>query len=255
MLIDSHCHLNHENFSQDIDAVIKRAQESNIEAIINIATSYQELEQGLVLHKKYPWIYCAGATPPHDVVEKGAEEFDKFAAHARKGDLIALGETGLDYFYCKDSSETQHYFFRNYIRLANSCNLPLIVHCREAFADLFHILDEEPPVRGVLHCFTGDFDEAKELVRRGWFISISGIITFKNSENIKKIVPNIPLKNLLIETDAPFLAPGRHRGTRNEPAYLVEIVALVAQILGLSIDEVARATSCNASSLFGLRAG
>ncbi|MCH9628001.1 MAG: D-aminoacyl-tRNA deacylase [Chlamydiales bacterium] len=252
MLIDSHAHLCSSALEADREEVLDRAQAAGIEAIVNIATHPDELKRGLTLSKERPWIYNVGSTTPHDAEKEGELHFETFAAHARAGDLVAVGETGLDYYYWKDSAKRQQHFLRAYLRLAHECALPVVIHCRDAFADFFRILDDEKPVPGVLHCFTGTLEEAEKVIARDWYLSLSGIATFKKSEELREVARRVPLNRLLIETDSPYLAPSRQRGKRNEPAYLVETAQCLAEARGLTLKEFARATRQNAHDLFGL---
>ncbi len=252
LLIDSHAHLCSPALAEDLKSILERAQASGIEAIVNIATTPQELEQGLALSKQHPWIHNVGATTPHDVEKEGESCFDAFATHARAGDLIAVGETGLDYYYWKDSAPLQQAFLRRYLRLAHECDLPVVIHCRDAFEGFFRILDEEKKVRGVLHCFTGTVEEADAVIARDWYLSLSGIATFKKSETLREVARRVPLNRLLIETDAPYLAPTPYRGKRNEPSYLIETAKCLAEARGISLEELANVTRQNTKSLFSI---
>lgn len=249
MLIDAHAHLCDAAFDTDRDAVLERALSSGLSHIINIATHPSELKLGLALPK---WVSHAAATTPHAVVNQGELHFETFATHAHAGDLVAIGETGLDYHYWKESAHLQQKFLRRYLQLAATCTLPVVIHCREAFEDFFSILDSESSVPGVLHCFTGTLAEAKEVVARDWYLSLSGIATFKKSEELRAVAKWVPLNRLLIETDAPYLAPITFRGKRNEPSYLVETARILAEARGISFEEVAAATRANAIRLFKL---
>lgn len=255
--IDSHAHLTDERCpDSELPAILKRASEAGVESIINICTDPQSLHRGLLLAKQEPWIFNAAATTPHDVEKEGEEVFALMAGHARRGDLAAVGETGLDYFYAHSSVECQKTFLIRYLQLALECSLPVVIHCREAFKDFFEILDQEYVVNGrhapgVLHCFTGTAQEAEDVLKRGWYLSLSGIVTFKKSVDLKEIAKWVPLDQLLIETDSPYLAPQSHRGKTNEPSYLPETGEVIAQIKGVSSEEVAAATRRNAKRLFG----
>ena len=174
MLIDSHAHLTHEGV--DGKALLERAKKASIDHVINICTNPQELEEGIALAKEYPWIFNVASTTPHDVEKDGEKDFEWFASHTEH--LVAIGETGLDYYYEHSQKELQQHFLRRYFQLAKKVNLPVVIHCREAFADFFRILDEEYDGKGVLHCFTGTLEEADEVIKRGWYLSISGIVTF-----------------------------------------------------------------------------
>ncbi|MCB1112887.1 MAG: TatD family hydrolase [Chlamydiales bacterium] len=255
---DSHAHLTSRPVHAKIEQVLENAQSAGVDTIINICTDAESLEWGLDLAKKYPWIHNTGSTTPHDVDKEGEELFPLFEKHARAGDLVAIGETGLDYFYHHSQPETQQRFLRRYLHLALECSLPVVIHCRDAFSDFFHILDDVYLVNGshapgVLHCFTGTVEEAQEVIARGWYLSLSGIVTFKKSDILREVAKITPLDQLLIETDTPYLAPQTHRGKPNEPAYIAETAACIAEVRGISVEELAKATSANAYKLFKLR--
>lgn len=255
MLIDSHAHLTSPSVFESLDPLVERARQAGIKAIINICTDPLSLTRGLELSKRFPWIYQAAATTPHDVEKEGEEVFGIMAASARDGFLKAVGETGLDYHYAHSGKEIQQDFLRRYLQLALECQLPVVIHCREAFADLFKILDSDYQVNGrhapgVLHCFTGSMEESEQVLKRGWMLSLSGIVTFKKSLELQEIAKKVPLEQLLIETDTPYLAPQKHRGKQNEPAFLVDTAEFIANLRGISFEEVAQATAKNAQNLF-----
>lgn len=255
--IDSHAHLTSDAVFQDIDLLLNHAQEAGLSKIINICTDPVTLERGLALHKRAPWIFNSAATTPHDVDKEGEEVFPVIEACARAGNLVAIGETGLDYYYEHSQKATQKKFLIKYLHLALEFQLPVVIHCREAFADFFEILDSEYVQEGrhgpgVLHCFTGSLDEAAKVLDRGWYLSLSGIVTFKKSTELHEIAKLVPLDQLLIETDTPYLAPQSHRGKRNEPAFIVDTAAHIAALKGISLAEVADATRANAEKLFYL---
>ncbi len=257
-LIDSHAHLTSESVWPHVDDVVKRAQEASVSPIINICTDLLTLERGMDLVERYPFIYNTASTTPHDVAKEGESVFPIVRQHALSGKLVAIGETGLDYHYMHSPRDVQQDFLRRYLHLALESHLPVVIHCRDAFADLFEILDREYVVQGkhqqgVLHCFTGTTQEAEDVLKRGWYVSISGIATFKKSEQLREVVRLAPLEQLLIETDTPYLAPHSRRGQPNEPAYLVETAQLVATVKGVSLQTVAQATAANAAKLFHLK--
>lgn len=255
--VDSHAHLSNQSVAIQIEPILERAKQAGVSSIVNICTSMDELRRGLKLSEDHPWIYTAAATTPHDAEIEGEDVFPIMAAHARSGKLIAIGETGLDYFYYRETKESQKRLLKNYLHLAIHCKLPVIIHCRDAFQDFFDILDRDYMINGVhgpgvLHCFTGTVEEADEVIKRGWYLSLSGIVTFKRSEELREVAKRVPLDQLLIETDTPYLAPQNHRGKPNEPAYLPETAALIASVRGISLAELAAATSSNANKLFNL---
>lgn len=254
-LIDSHAHLTSPDLYDRLPSLLERARDAGIGSIINICTDLLSLERGMALSEADNRIYQAAATTPHDVEKEGEEVFEVIAAHAREGKLIAIGETGLDYYYEHSPKEIQKTFLRRYLRLASECNLPVIIHCREAFADFFEILDEEYRSNGkhgpgVLHCFTGTVAEAEEVIERGWMLSLSGIVTFNKSTVLHEVARRIPLNRLLIETDAPYLAPVPHRGKQNEPSFLKDTAAFIASLRRISFEELAAAVTENTKALF-----
>lgn len=254
-LTDSHAHLTSPDLFDAVHSLVQNAQEANIKTIINICTDPLSLERGLALSQQYPWIYQVASTTPHDAEEEGESAFSVMAAAAREGLLKAVGETGLDYYNATSSPQIQKNLLRRYLRLALECQLPVVIHCRNAFSDFFQILDEEygvnnPHAPGVLHCFTGTMQEAEEVLKRGWMISLSGIVTFKKSQALQEIAKEIPLDQLLIETDAPYLAPQLYRGKKNEPAYLLHTAKYIADLKKISLEELASFTTANACKLF-----
>jgi TatD DNase family protein len=220
--------------------------------MLNICTDAPTFHSGLALSASHSCIRNAAATTPHDVATLGEPDFPLFADAARSRTIVAIGETGLDYHYEHSPKELQKKFLIRYLHLAATHNLPVIFHCREAFADLFAITDLELPrsCKAVLHCFTGTLSEAEQVLERGWFLSLSGIVTFKKNQWLRDIARIVPLSQLLIETDAPYLAPQSHRGKLNEPSFLPETAACIALAHQVSVDAVALATFENGSNLF-----
>lgn len=252
---DSHAHLTYQGVYDRIDEVLVNAKAAGVTKIVNICTDEETLMKGLDLVKAYPWIYNVASTTPHDVDKEGEKLFPLMAKHARNGDLVAVGETGLDYYYDHSKPETQKKFLEKYLHLALECDLPVVIHCRDAFSDFFDIIDSEYIVNGshapgVLHCFTGTLAEAEEVVKRGWYLSLSGIVTFKRSEELREVAKMVPLDQLFIETDTPYLAPQSRRGKVNEPAYVVETAQKIADVKGITVEELAAATKENAETFF-----
>lgn len=255
MYCDSHAHLTSSPLFHRLDAVLANAQAANITQIINICTDQNSLEKGLELAKNNPWIFNAAATHPHDVEKEGEDLFPIMSQAALLGKIVAVGEIGLDYHYMHSSKEVQKQFLRRYLQLAIESHLPVIIHCREAFSDFFNILDTEYKIGGnygpgVLHCFTGTLAEAEQVLKRDWYLSLSGIVTFKKSAELREVAKIVPLERLLIETDAPYLAPQSHRGKENEPAFLPETAEVIATVKGISLAELAHATLQNTCRLF-----
>lgn len=249
---DSHAHLSDVELLPQIGGVMARAKVAGVSKMINICTNPETLKQGLLLEARFPEIQNAGATTPHDVEKEGEECFPIFAEAARTGKLVAVGETGLDYHYKELDRKVQRDFLKRYLHLALECRLPVIFHCREAFEDLFQVTDREyeKGATAILHCFTGSVEEAELVLSRGWYLSLSGIVTFKKSEALREVAKMVPLNQLLIETDAPYLAPQSRRGKQNEPSFLPETAHCIAAVKGIPAAEVAEASYNNAMRLF-----
>lgn len=251
-MIDSHAHLTSSQLVTEADAILHRAVDAGVRGILNICTDAESLQKGLCLAQRWPHVKNSGATPPHDAEPENDPSFVQFYEAAKGGLLAAIGETGLDYHKVRAPRETQQQYLISYLHVATECQLPIIFHCRNAFSDLFTLCDREYPAEGkaIIHCFTGTWDEAKRALDRGWWLSFSGIITFPNSASLREIVTQVPLSQMLVETDAPYLAPQSRRGQQNEPAYLREIIELIATLKKLSFDEVEAATENNCRQLF-----
>lgn len=250
-LIDTHAHLSSAPLYEQIDLVLERARAAGVAEVINICTSYQGLEAGLRIHSENSLFHNAAAVHPHDTAEIGQTFFPQVVQHAKQGHLVAIGETGLDYFYKHSEPNVQQDFFRRHLQLALECQLPVVIHCRDAFPDVLKIIDEVyQGGTGVFHCFTGTQAEAEQALARGWYLSISGIVTFKKSEELRQVVRKAPIDRLLIETDAPFLAPQSHRGKQNEPAYLLETATVVAALKEISLQELSYKLVENTKRLF-----
>jgi TatD DNase family protein len=258
MFIDSHAHISSDAFSMDEwDSYLQRAKEQGVTKVINICSDLTALKNGILLAEQHSNVFLAAACPPHDVEEHGKEFFAEFKKLIDHSSVVAVGETGLDYYYENLDKETQRYHLKKYLVESIQRDLPCVIHCREAFQDFFSILDEieaehGAKVRGVLHCFTGTNEEALELVKRHWYVSYSGIVTFKKSIELRKTLKVVPLNHILIETDSPYLAPPPFRGKRNESSYLPEIAKVVAEQKGVPLDVIANQTTENANELFGL---
>ncbi len=256
-LTDSHAHLTGQVYDQ-VQEIVQRAQVANVRTLINICTDRESLEKGLVLAQQFPFIYNVAATTPHDVEQEGEALFSFVSYQAHQGSLVAIGETGLDYYNAKSCRAVQKKYLKLYLELALKCQLPVVIHCREAFQDLFQILDECYSMEalhapGVLHCFTGTLAEAQHLIAKGWYLSFSGIVTFKKSEALRQVVKAVPLSHLLIETDTPYLAPQSKRGRQNEPAFVGEVAEVIAEVKQVTVEEVVTASTQNALTLFNLK--
>jgi TatD DNase family protein len=252
-MIDTHAHLTSEALYPHLEALLQEASKAHISHIVNICTDELTLERALKMRFHAPKIYHTASTTPHDVEKEGDSFFPIVEGAAKRGDLVAIGETGLDYYYEHSKKELQKKFFVKYLHLALETNLPVVIHCREAFSDFFEIIDSEyKSEKGVLHCFTGTLEEAKRVLDRGWMVSLSGIVTFKKSVELKEVAKMVPLDRLFIETDAPYLAPQSKRGRQNTPAFIVETAAHIAELKKMSIEDLIRSTTKNAKRFFGI---
>jgi TatD DNase family protein len=248
MLVDSHCHLDFPDFADDLDGIVARAEAAGVGRIVTISTRVRQLGRLLAIAERCPNVYCSVGTHPHQADEEDGISADELIALSRHPKVVAFGEAGLDYFYDHGSPQAQARGFRAHIAAARATGLPLVIHTREADEDCGKILDEEMakgPFRAVLHCYTGGRDLALKAIAHGLFVSFTGIITFKKSQVLRDLAAELPADRIMVETDAPFLAPGKFRGKRNEPAYVVETAKVLAEVRGVSFDEIARQTTEN----------
>lgn len=252
MLFDSHAHLNDEQFNDDRDEVIRRAQEKGVSRILNIGFNRETIETTLSLAEQYDFIYAAVGWHPHDAATMTDEDLKWIRSLTQHPKVVALGEMGLDYYRNHSPREVQKEVFRRQIRLAREVGLPIIIHNREADSDVLRVLREEraEEVGGVMHCFGGDWTMARECLEMNFLIGLGGPVTFKNARLPKEIAVRAPLDRLLIETDAPYLAPHPHRGKRNESGHVRLVAEAIAQLRGIPFEEVARQTASNACRLF-----
>ena len=249
MLIDSHCHLNFPDLAQRLPEVLANMAEAGVDKAIAISVSRQSFEEVHAIAQDYPNIYATVGIHPDD---PEAEEFslEELLEHAARPKVVAIGETGLDYHWCKGDLAWQHQRFALHIEAANRSGLPLVVHTRDAAADTMRLLREHQAHAGVIHCFTEDVHTAKLALDLGFYISFSGIVTFKNATAIQEAARYVPLDRLLVETDSPYLAPVPKRGKPNEPAYVRHTATFVAQLRGDSLENIAQATTANCLRLF-----
>lgn len=248
-MIDSHVHLCDEKLFSQAEVILERAKAVGVDKLVIICTNPVELERGMALQEKFQGLYLVGSTTPHEAHLLGDQDFATFERAAREKKMVGLGETGLEYFHHPETKEVQKALCERYFRLAQELSLPLVIHCREAFEDLFCIISRFPQVKGVLHCFTGAWQEAKTLIGMGWMISLSGIVTFKKSTALQAVARQIPLSHLLIETDAPYLAPQSKRGKVNEPSYLPEINDFIAHLRN---EDIQSTVEENTNNFFGI---
>jgi TatD DNase family protein len=258
MLIDTHAHIYHQRFAADLDDIILRARDSGVEKIVLPAIDVASILEAIDLAERYDGIYAMAALHPSETKEATDVEFDQVAKLAEHPAVVAIGESGLDYYWDRGFDEQQHDFFRRHIRLAAGMDLPLILHNREASDDLVRILREErdrmsepDKLRGIFHCFGGTHDYADSAEEMNFLLGIGGTVTFKNS-GVAELVKEISLDRIVLETDAPYLAPEPYRGKRNEPSYVRYVAERIAAIKEVHVSIVAEVTSRNARGIFGI---
>ncbi len=254
MFFDTHAHLNAEQYNEDLQEVIDRALSEGISNIVVVGFDRPTIEKAMELTEQYEFIYASVGWHPVDAIDMTEEDLlwiEELSSHPK---VVALGEMGLDYYWDKSPKDIQKEVFRKQIRLAKKVKLPIVIHNRDATADIVEILKEEGAgeVGGIMHCFSGSPEIAQECVDMNFYISLGGPVTFKNAKKPKEVADVIPLEKLLIETDCPYLTPHPHRGKRNEPSYVKLVAEQIAEIKGLSTEEVAQATTENAKKLFGI---
>ena len=253
MLVDSHCHLDFPDFADELDAVVARAQSAGIGRIVTISTRVKRHAEVLAIAERFSEVYCSVGTHPHHAHEELDIDVDELIARTRHSKVVAIGEAGLDYHYDNSPRDAQAQGFRRHIAAARATGLPLVIHSRDADEDMAHILEQETAkgaFPAVLHCYTGGSELARRAIALGLYISFTGILTFKKSDDLRAIAKSLPDDRILVETDAPYLAPGRYRGKRNEPSYVVETADVLAQTRGVTPAEIARQTTDNFFRLF-----
>jgi TatD DNase family protein len=253
MLIDSHCHLDFPDFSTELDTVVARARAAGIGRIVTISTRVKKHAQVIQIAEKFPEVFCSVGTHPHYADQELDIDVANLTAISTHPKVVAIGEAGLDYFRNNSPRDAQAQSFRRHIAAARETRLPLVIHSRDCDADMTHILREESgkgAFPAVLHCFTGGRDLAFAAIDLGHYVSFTGILTFKNSQALREIAAALPADRILIETDAPYLAPLPYRGKRNEPAYVAETAKVLAAARGVSADEIALQTTENFFRLF-----
>ncbi|HEB68127.1 MAG TPA: TatD family deoxyribonuclease [Desulfobulbus sp.] len=253
-LVDSHCHLDMEAFDQDLDLVIDQAHRAGVDTILTIGVDRASSEQAVELAGRYPSVYAAVGIHPHDAIGVTDADFDKIVELSINEKVVGYGEIGLDYARMYSPKEVQQQVFSRQLGLAKELHLPVIIHDREAHEDTLKILRSHAPfpAGGVMHCFSGDTELADRVIELGFFVSIPGIVTFKNAKSLQQVAQELPLHSMLIETDGPFLAPVPFRGKRNTPALLQYTAAKIARLRDTPLLVIAERTSDNARTLFNL---
>ena len=253
MLVDSHCHLDFPDFSGELDAIVGRARAAGVGRIVTISTRIKRHNDLIAIAERYDDVFCSIGTHPHQAHEELDIAVDEIVRMTDHPKVVAIGEAGLDYFYDHSPRDAQERGFRNHIAAARATGLPLVIHSRDADDDMARILEEEMgkgAFKAVLHCFTGGRTLAERAITLGLSISFTGIVTFKKSDELRAIAATLPSDRILVETDSPYLAPGRYRGKRNEPSYVTETAKVLAETRAVCADELARQTTDNFFRLF-----
>jgi TatD DNase family protein len=248
MLVDSHCHLDFPDLAGDLDAVVARAEAVGIGRMVTISTRVRRHDALLAIAERFPSVYCSVGTHPHHASEERDVALAELLDRAARPKVVAIGEAGLDYFYDRSPRDVQERVFRTHIAATRESGLPLVIHTRDADADMARILEQETGKQSfvaVLHCFSAGRDLAERAIALGHYISFTGILTYKKSDELRVIAASLPADRIMVETDAPYLAPQSRRGKRNEPAFLVETAQVLAETRGLSFETIARETTEN----------
>jgi TatD DNase family protein len=256
-LIDSHAHIDFPQFAEDRDAMLERARAAGVTTLLAVGTGPgpEKLDAALPFAERHDWIYATVGIHPHEAKEVTPQHLDQLARLAKHPEVIAWGEIGIDYFYDHSPRDAQHRVFRQQMALAREAKLPIIIHCRDAWSDCLNLIEEDwrsSGLGGILHCFSSTLEDARRGIEMGFLISFAGNATYPKAQNLRDIAKALPLENLLIETDAPYLAPQPYRGKRNEPAYVVEVARTLASVRNLPPEEVAATTAANFRRFFGL---
>jgi len=257
MFTDTHAHLSFPDFASDLPATVARATAAGVTRIISVATDLADARRVLTVAGEYPGVFAAVGLHPNHVPDSWRADLQQIAELAGQPKVVAIGETGLDYYRSRDHAAAQQEMFQAHLDLARQRRLPVIIHCRAADADMLALVRANVPdwrPWGVMHCFAGNTQVALECIELGLLISFTGILTFKNADTLRTVAGAVPLESVLLETDAPYLAPIPQRGQRNEPAFIPHIADALAQIKCVPVEEVARVTTANAQRLFGLPA-
>ncbi len=254
MLVDSHCHINFPELQENIEAVMAKMCENQVSHALCIGVNLPDFPQVLAMAERYPHVYASVGVHPdyEDEIEPSIKSLSALALHPK---VVAIGETGLDYYRLQGDLEWQRRRFRTHIQAAKACSKPLIIHTRAAAQDTIRIMQEERAgeAGGVMHCFTESWEVAQAAMDLGFYISFSGIVTFKNAVTLKEVARRVPLNRMLIETDSPYLAPVPYRGKTNEPAYVKYVAEEIAHLKGIELEEVALATTENFFKLFKIK--
>jgi len=252
MMFESHAHYDDEAFDTDREQLLREVKEMGVDYIMNIGAGLDSIKSSIALTEQYDFIYASVGVHPGGTAELTEEKFDWLKQQCLRDKVLAVGEVGLDYYWPEPDRQTQQYWFRRQISLAKELELPLIIHSRDAAADTLRIMKEEGAdrLRGVIHCYSYTKETAREFLQWGYYFGIGGVITFQNAKKLREAVACIPIENILLETDCPYLAPTPHRGKRNSSLYLPLIAKAIAEVKGLDYEQVVEITHRNAGTLY-----
>ena len=255
MIFDSHAHYDDAQFDEDRVDVLSHLKDAGVERVVNISNGWDDLLKTLDLIKEVPFLYGTVGVHPCKVSELNEARMEQMKDFCSRDKIVAVGEIGLDYYWMSDPKDVQKEWFVRQLRLAKELNLPVVIHSRDASQDTFDIMKAEHAgtTGGVIHCYSGSLEMAREYVKMGYYLGIGGVVTFKNSKTLKKVAVEIPLENIVVETDCPYLAPTPHRGKRNSSAYLPLVIEEIARLRDISPEEVEQVTYENAKRLYGIK--
>ena len=255
MIFDSHAQYDDAQFDEDRVDVLSHLKDAGVERVVNISNGWDDLLKTLDLIKEVPFLYGTVGVHPCKVSELNEARMEQMKDFCSRDKIVAVGEIGLDYYWMSDPKDVQKEWFVRQLRLAKEVNLPVVIHSRDASQDTFDIMKAEHAgtTGGVIHCYSGSLEMAREYVKMGYYLGIGGVVTFKNSKTLKKVAAEIPLENIVVETDCPYLAPTPHRGKRNSSAYLPLVIEEIARLRDISPEEVEQVTYENAKRLYGIK--
>ena len=255
MIFDSHAHYDDKQFDEDREQVLTHLKDVGVERVVNISNGWDDMLRMLDMIGRYPFMYGTVGIHPCKVSDLNEERMGRLREFCHRDKIVAVGEIGLDYYWMSDPKEVQREWFIRQLHLAKEENLPVVIHSRDASQETFDIMKAEHAgtTGGVIHCYSGSYEMAKEYVKLGYYLGIGGVVTFKNSKVLKKVAAEIPLESIVVETDCPYLAPMPHRGTRNSSAYLPLVIGEIANLRGISTEEVEQVTYENACRLYHIQ--